>query len=137
MNGTSGVYCEQKDNSCLNGGTSLINKESNIPYCQCPLNTIGERCETIQTLCTSITCSNNGVCFINASAGNNTASCRCSQGYTGEYCETLLPSCLHKPCGDKGTCIPTSDSSYYCICPDGLTGQSCNSSKLIFEYRTI
>jgi hypothetical protein len=48
LNSTSGVYCEEKDNSCLtisclNGGTCLMNKESNIPYCQCPLNAIGSR----------------------------------------------------------------------------------------------
>jgi hypothetical protein len=26
------------------------------------------------------------------------------------------------------------NSSYYCICSNGLTGQSCNSSKFIFWF---
>ncbi|CAF4553802.1 unnamed protein product [Rotaria sp. Silwood1] len=139
LNGTTGVYCEQQDDtscstiSCLNGGTCLINKETNISYCQCPSNTIGSRCETIQTVCTNEICSNNGVCFIDASSGNNTARCLCSEGYTGQYCQTSLLSindCSRQPCGYDGTCIQTSISSYYCICSNGLTGRSCNSSVL-------
>lgn len=96
-----------------------------------------DRCETIQTVCTSSTCSNNGTCFIDASFENNATRCLCSQEYTGEYCEILLDSidlCSQKPCGYNNTCIQTSNSSYYCICSNGVTGQSCSSSKNIFEY---
>ena len=56
-------------------------------------------------------------------------------GYTGHYCQSLLNSfnsCSQNPCGYNGTCLTTSNSSYYCICPNGLTGRSCNSS--IFLY---
>lgn len=89
------------------------------------------RCETIQTICTSSTCLNNGTCFIDTSTGNMTARCLCSKGYTGKYCENFFEPttiCSPNPCGYNGTCIQTSNSSYYCICSNGLTGQSCNSS---------
>ncbi|CAF4786385.1 unnamed protein product [Rotaria socialis] len=133
-NGTTGVYCEQLDMSCLNGGTCLTNETTDISYCQCPANTTGSRCETIQIVCTNTTCSNNGVCSIDTSSDENRAYCVCDEGYTGENCQTsILPPthCSRKPCGNDGTCIQTSVSSYYCICSNGLTGQSCNSTALI------
>ncbi len=90
-----------------------------------------QRCETIQSICTSSICSNNGVCYIDASSGNNTLRCVCFQGYTGQNCQISLnafSSCLNNPCGTNGTCFPISNSSYYCMCPNGLIGQSCPSS---------
>ncbi len=90
------------------------------------------RCETIQSVCTNNTCSNHGVCYIDASSGNNTVRCVCIQGYTGQHCQVTINSlnlCSQNPCGYNGTCLSTSNSSYYCICPNGLTGQSCTSSK--------
>ncbi len=92
---------------------------------------IFQRCETIQSVCTNTTCSNHGVCYIDASTGNNTLRCICLTGYTGLYCQSSLNSlnsCSQNPCGYNGTCLTTSNSSYYCICPNGLTGRSCNSS---------
>ncbi len=103
-------------------------------YCQKKIFFFVERCKTIQTVCTSSTCSNNGTCFIDSSSGNSTTRCLCSQNYTGQYCDIpllLTNSCSQNPCGFNGTCIQPSNSSYYCICPNGLTGQSCNSSKYI------
>ncbi len=100
-------------------------------------NNFYERCETIQTACTSSTCFHNGVCFIDSSSGNSTTRCLCSEDYTGQYCEIALLSpnpCSQNPCGYNGTCIRTLNSSYYCICSNGLTGQSCNSSKFIFWF---
>jgi hypothetical protein len=48
MNGTTGIYCEEENLSCLrfpclNGGTCLINPMTNMSHCQCPSNTIGNR----------------------------------------------------------------------------------------------
>lgn len=94
--------------------------------------TIFYRCETIQSLCTSAICNNNGVCYVDASTSNNTLRCICSQGYTGQNCESsfnFFNSCAQNSCGSNGTCFSTSISLYYCICPNGLIGQSCNSSK--------
>lgn len=93
------------------------------------------RCETILPICTNATCSNNGVCYIDASKGTNVLQCICSSGYTGQNCQTLINSlsaCASNPCGYNGTCYPTSNSSYYCICPNGAVGSSCSSSKYSF-----
>ncbi|CAF3778690.1 unnamed protein product [Adineta steineri] len=135
--GYFGKHCEYLNgcisSPCQNAGTCLLNNETNIPYCQCLSNTTGSRCETIQTLCTNTTCLNNGACFIDRSSNSSITHCLCTQGYTGNYCEISLLSinfCLQKPCGYNGTCIQTSNSSYYCICPDGLIGQSCSSNIL-------
>ena len=135
--GTSGIYCEEIDLCsniiCLNGGICSTNRVLNISYCQCPKNTIGERCETVQVACTSSTCSKHGVCFIDSSMGNFTTRCSCSEGFTGQYCDHFLPPsnpCSPDPCGFNGTCIRTSNSSHYCICPNGFTGNSCNTSKI-------
>jgi hypothetical protein len=42
-NGTTGIYCEQQDVSCLNGGTCWTNETTDISYCHCPANTTGSR----------------------------------------------------------------------------------------------
>jgi hypothetical protein len=84
-----------------------------------------------------MTCSNNGVCYIDASSGNNTLRCLCYRGFTGQYCQSPLnpiSSCTQNPCGYNGTCFPTFNSSYYCICPNGMIGQSCNASKYVFLF---
>ncbi|CAF4740393.1 unnamed protein product [Rotaria sp. Silwood1] len=135
LSGTTGVFCEQQDTSCLifpclNGGTCLKNPITNIYYCQCRSNTIGARCETIQSICTNTACLNNGVCYIDATSGSNTLGCVCRPGSTGRYCQTYINSCSQSPCGYNGTCFPTSNSSYYCICPNGLldTLMSCSDS---------
>ena len=90
------------------------------------------RCENIVSVCTNNTCSNHGICYIDALTGNNTVRCICNQGYTGQYCQVTinpLNPCSRNPCGYNGTCIPTSNSTYYCFCPNGLTGQSCIPSR--------
>ncbi|CAF4376178.1 unnamed protein product, partial [Adineta steineri] len=101
-----GKHCEYLNgcisSPCQNAGTCLLINETNIPYCQCPSNATGSRCETIQTLCTNTTCLNNGACFIDRTSNNSITRCLCTQGYTGNYCEiSLLPInfCLQKPCG--------------------------------------
>ncbi|CAM4742153.1 unnamed protein product [Rotaria magnacalcarata] len=135
LSGTSGIYCEKQDTSCLtlpclHSGTCVTNLITNTSYCQCRSNTIGVRCETIQSICTSAICSNNGACYVDASTGNNTFGCICFPGFTGQYCQSFISSCLQNPCGYNGTCFPVSNSSYYCICPTGLIGPSCNPSTL-------
>ncbi len=61
------------------------------------------------------------------------------QGYTGQYCQSALNSlnaCLQNPCGYNGTCVTTANSSYYCMCSNGLMGQSCSlSTSLSFEKK--
>jgi EGF-like domain len=96
-----------------------------------PITRYLRRCDSIPLTCSNTTCSNNGVCYIDGSSGVNTVRCLCFQDYTGQYCQSALVSnwsCLSNPCGANGTCIPQSSSSYTCRCPNGLTGQSCNSS---------
>ena len=89
------------------------------------------RCETSQLICTNTICSNNGICYVDASSGNTTLRCICIQGYTGQYCQSVISSinpCLLNPCGNTGICFPSSNASYYCLCPNGLIAQSCNTS---------
>ena len=90
------------------------------------------RCETSNSICTSEFCSNNGICYIDASSGNSTLRCICSQSYTGSNCQSpinVLNPCQRNPCGNNGTCITTTNSSYTCLCPNGLIAQSCSSSR--------
>lgn len=92
------------------------------------------RCEIVQSVCINNPCLNNGICFVNATNSNSELGCVCSPGYTGLYCESFMNACLQNPCGYNGTCFSTSNSSYYCICPNGIVGKSCNLSKLFLEY---
>lgn len=104
------------------------------------------RCETNQLRCTSTFCSNNGVCYIDASSGNTTLRCICSIGYTGVNCQSMISSlnpCLSNPCGNNGTCSPSSNFSYSCLCPDGLIAQSCapstfwHASEIISSFSAV
>lgn len=96
-----------------------------------PLNESFFSCETIQTVCTNDYCSNHGICYIDATTGISTLKCTCYADYTGTNCQTAINTnslCSQNPCGSNGTCITISNSSYYCLCPNGVIGQSCSSS---------
>lgn len=89
---------------------------------------VSRRCETVIVACTNATCSNNGVCYIDASTGSGIPRCICATGYTGQYCQSPLNPCSSNPCQLNGTCLLTSNSSYQCICANGVVGSSCTTS---------
>lgn len=46
----------------------------------------GPRCETVQNLCLSNPCQNNGVCVQDGAL----YTCNCSQSYQGLHCEDII-----------------------------------------------
>ena len=61
-----------------------------------------------------------GFCFLGQ-------ECICYVGWTGVNCD--IPAgeelCAANPCQNGGTCVPNG-GSYYCECPPGFTGLTCN-----------
>lgn len=77
--------------------------------------------------CTQNPCLNGGIC---AWLGANYMSCVCSAGWTGPICQYSLNSTVNpcsngtQICKNGGTCTP-SGSFYYCNCPNGYYGATC------------
>jgi hypothetical protein len=65
------------DCDCANGGVC-----DDAGVCDCAAGFSGDTCETLQTECGAITCTNGGVCVSDA--------CSCADGYTGTACETTI-----------------------------------------------
>lgn len=46
------------------------------------------------------------------------------------HCFITEDACVNSPCLNGGTCI-TAGRSYYCICPEGITGYKCAGNKYL------
>ena len=46
------------------------------------------------------------------------------QGFSGDRCQYVNSECIDDPCLNGGTCEPTKDG-HHCVCPEGVTGSSC------------
>jgi hypothetical protein len=71
------ALCKPNYRGLLNGNEK--------PFCICPFNRIGPRCELIHDICQSNPCQNNGICY--ATADQRKFSCLCNNQYHGIQCE--------------------------------------------------
>ncbi|XP_078312996.1 uncharacterized protein LOC111133966 isoform X2 [Crassostrea virginica] len=89
--------------------------------------TVGNPC----TL-TSTPCLNGGTCIVNSNYGY---TCKCMEGFGGTYCQsggarvTTKGTCHINHCQNGGTCYQNGPQSvFYCVCPNGYTGNTCQSA---------
>jgi hypothetical protein len=90
INQLSIYICSNIDEKCLEGFCSpnalcKPNYRNEIPYCICPLNHHGRRCELLNDICLSNPCQNNGQCF--PSSKPDQFTCKCSSSFYGDLCE--------------------------------------------------
>jgi hypothetical protein len=95
----TGENCSIEDQQCANGYCSdgaickpnyrglLTGNE--LPYCICPFENFGERCDIRHDLCLLTPCQNNGSCY--STAKPDTIACICTEEYHGIYCELKKP----------------------------------------------
>jgi hypothetical protein len=76
-------YCSSKA-LCQPGYRALLNN-SKLPYCICPYNYIGKRCELLPESCSPNPCQNGGTCF--QRSGADEFKCECTERYAGLKCE--------------------------------------------------
>ncbi|XP_037100509.1 protein jagged-2b isoform X2 [Syngnathus acus] len=52
--------------------------------------------------------------------------CSCERNWGGLLCDKDLNYCgRHQPCINGGTCMNTEPDEYYCACPEGYSGKTC------------
>ncbi|XP_029351680.1 protein jagged-2b isoform X1 [Echeneis naucrates] len=52
--------------------------------------------------------------------------CNCERNWGGLLCDKDLNYCgRHQPCVNGGTCMNTEPDEYYCACPQGFSGKTC------------
>nr|XP_057912610.1 protein jagged-2b isoform X1 [Doryrhamphus excisus] len=52
--------------------------------------------------------------------------CNCERNWGGLLCDKDLNYCgRHQPCVNGGTCMNTEPDEYYCACPQGYSGKTC------------
>uniref|UniRef100_A0AAV2K6H7 Delta-like protein n=1 Tax=Knipowitschia caucasica TaxID=637954 RepID=A0AAV2K6H7_KNICA len=52
--------------------------------------------------------------------------CSCERNWGGLLCDKDLNYCgRHQPCVNGGTCMNTEPDEYYCACPQGYSGKTC------------
>ncbi|XP_034384273.1 protein jagged-2b [Cyclopterus lumpus] len=52
--------------------------------------------------------------------------CNCERNWGGLLCDKDLNYCgRHQPCVNGGTCMNTEPDEYYCSCPRGYSGKTC------------
>ena len=71
-----------------------------------------------QSAC-GLTCENNGTIANNSLCD----TCYCTRLYTGPDCSELV--CDPSPCLNDGNCSALGNSTYFCNCPYGFTGDNC------------
>ncbi|EDO28467.1 predicted protein, partial [Nematostella vectensis] len=104
-------------NTCLNGGTCVIERGAEVCYCKSPY--YGDKCQYL--FCKEARpCKNGGTCV---DTGPKLYACRCAPGYTGKNC-TVEPHCLPHPCKNGGRCIERQ-YGYDCQCDVRYTGPHC------------
>ncbi|CAF1433313.1 unnamed protein product [Adineta steineri] len=94
-NNLTGNNCLDTNQMCIEGFCALnslckpdyrnILNGNEIPYCVCPLNQYGRRCNLFYDKCLSNPCQNNGICLI--SSKPDQFSCKCSSQFYGDLCE--------------------------------------------------
>jgi hypothetical protein len=78
----SGSICKPNYRGLLTGNA--------VPYCICPFDYYGERCDIKHDRCLITPCQNNGSCF--STSIPNTVGCMCTEQYYGKNCELRKPA---------------------------------------------
>ena len=79
----NGSYCSSNA-LCQSGYRGLINGQE-WPYCICPYNYIGQRCEVFPQTCLRTPCKNGGTCYQSSKADDY--RCECNEAHYGKNCE--------------------------------------------------
>ncbi|EDO38603.1 predicted protein, partial [Nematostella vectensis] len=95
--------------------------------CLCPEGFSGDKCENHDNECQSSPCKNSGTC----KDEDNGYTCACVPGFTDKNCETgYLQACKDGSftCSNGGTCeIDCKTLVPRCLCPEGFSGDKCES----------
>uniref|UniRef100_A0A0N4ZHL7 Delta-like protein n=1 Tax=Parastrongyloides trichosuri TaxID=131310 RepID=A0A0N4ZHL7_PARTI len=116
---------ECRTSKCYPQGTLKCKDGINKYECICKKGFVGKYCNEKVDECSKNPCYNNGICSIN----ENGINCKCQRGWKGEFCQEEINMCtlLSNPCNNNGICIPLPNESYYCSCPDGVSGTNCDN----------
>ena len=74
-------------------------------------------------------CLNNGTCVgVPGVAEGPAYNCSCTDDYFGPNCQ-YVDACATMPCQNGGECLtdPSNFNLFICICPDGITGELCET----------
>ncbi|VDK44235.1 unnamed protein product [Anisakis simplex] len=121
--GYTGAECERRIDACksfcFNGGNCSY-AEDMSPFCKCPREFMGRRCENCVLENGGMhACRNGGYC-------KDRKGCSCPPGYAGVSCEKDL--CIGY-CYNDGICVRSSISGSKneidCVCPAGFGGARC------------
>jgi hypothetical protein len=86
------------------------------PYCICPLNKFGQRCDLIHDKCDPNPCQNDGTCF--ATSELNNFFCLCNDRYYGEKCEVEKPAVrlyINESVNHRGAVVQYFSINFYSL----------------------
>ena len=99
QSGFTGVNCSVVDPQCARGycspsalcqpGYRGVVNGNERPYCVCPFEHIGQRCELYPNKCVDKPCRNGGICFQRSKP--NEYRCECPKEYRGTTCDEPKP----------------------------------------------
>ncbi|XP_033846395.1 protein jagged-2b isoform X2 [Periophthalmus magnuspinnatus] len=97
-------------------GCNLLHGSCSVPgECKCNYGWQGQFCDecVLYPGCVHGTCS-------------QPWQCKCERNWGGLLCDKDLNYCgRHQPCVNGGTCMNTEPDEYYCACPQGYSGKTC------------
>uniref|UniRef100_A0A8C9WY81 Delta-like protein n=1 Tax=Sander lucioperca TaxID=283035 RepID=A0A8C9WY81_SANLU len=97
-------------------GCNLLHGSCSVPgECKCSYGWQGQFCDecVLYPGCVHGTC-------------NIQWQCNCERNWGGLLCDKDLNYCgRHQPCVNGGTCMNTEPDEYYCACPQGYSGKTC------------
>ncbi|CAL2041939.1 unnamed protein product [Caenorhabditis brenneri] len=90
--------------------------------CHCKPGFVGDRCETLEDVCTTQPCFNGGKC----EQVGTTYKCTCPKMFTGARCQFETDECVGVKCPNGGVChdLPGVKSTT-CLCRTGFAGPQC------------
>lgn len=97
-------------------GCNLLHGSCSVPgECKCSYGWQGQFCDE----CVLYPGCVHGSC-------NLPWQCNCDRNWGGLLCDKDLNYCgRHQPCVNGGTCMNTEPDEYYCACPQGYSGKTC------------
>ncbi len=129
----TGQWCEEllleepSNCSCPSCQSCLTNGSSST--CQCLSGCVGEQCEIVDTCGSLLPCSNHTQAphCLNTNLISTGYVCTCAEGWGGPTCQYEVNECSPSPC-NAGECVALP-GGFQCNCPDGTTGNFCDSER--------